>query len=132
MIVLYVILKFFIYCCLCGVLAQSFNLQLNSRWNFSIAWGTFRLLAGLAFGALIGIAYVFLSENKIPDTANYLFSFGFLRIIEWSLFFAIIARKHQLLWSKKAVIWVFYGVLASMLTDGFAILTGANQIKFFC
>jgi hypothetical protein len=132
MIVLYVILKFCIYCGLCGVLAQSFNLRLNSRWNFSIIWGTFRLLAGLAFGVLIGIAYVFLSKNNIPDAANYLFSFGFLRIIEWSLFFAVIARKHELTWNKKAVTWVFYGVLASMLTDAFAVLTGANQIKFFC
>jgi hypothetical protein len=132
MFALYVLAKFVLYCAVCYALARSFRLELDSRWMFSIAWGAGRFGLGLLFGLPIAALYVWLLNTHTSPVASYLIAFAPIRIVEWAILFALIARLHKISWGAKADVWVLGGAAVSMLTDGVAILTGATQIKFFC
>jgi len=132
MLSLYAVSKFVLYCVVCFALAISFRLQLDSRWNFSITWGAARLGLGLLFGYPIALLFFWLLNSQTSATASYLIAFVPARIIEWGILFALIARRHRIPWGIRANAWVLGGAAVSILTDGLAILAGADRIKIFC
>jgi hypothetical protein len=132
MIIVYVVSKFCVYCVICSLLAHSFNLELVSRWNFSIVWGAARFGLGLLFGVPIALLYFAFLSADLNSVLSYIVAFVPMRYVEWALLFALIAHKHSIPWSSKAHQWILSGAAASMLLDGIAILAGAKEIKFFC
>ncbi len=114
------------------VLLKLFRLPVSGDWSFSLSWAAIRMLAGVVFGLPLLYMYGGLQQLGISETASYIASFGGLRLVEWGILFALVARQHNLAWRGKAMAWVGGGAIASMLSDGLALVSGANELKFFC
>lgn len=133
MIVLYILGKWLLYALCCALLAAWYQLPLNSRWNFSTVWGTTRLALGFLFALPIGWLFFALQNNALlSPVSSYLLAFGPLRIVEWVLLWFLIARKHSMVWDRRAGLWLLVGTALSMLCDGLALAAGADQWRFFC
>lgn len=132
MIAIYVVGKFFLYCGMFYALLNLYQLRPSGEWSFSLSWAGIRMVVGVAFGLPLLYLYSALESQGLSEMSRYAAAFGGIRLIEWGMLFALVAQRYKIRWGGKAVAWVVGCSIASMLSDGLAILSGVNKIRFFC
>ena len=132
MILIYIVGKFFLYCGMFYLLLKLYQLRPDGEWSFSLSWASIRMLVGVIFGLPLLYIQSALQSQGLSEMGSYVTAFGGLRLIEWGMLFALVAHRHKIRWGGRAVAWIAGSTFASMLSDGLAILNGADQLRFFC
>jgi hypothetical protein len=126
----YAIAKLVAYSAWCGVgvyYLRSYKSAFSLLFT-ALGYGVLRLVLGFLLGALLmGYPLGALSGGPFSNMPLYFLLLTPVRIVEWSIMFAIISKNESL---KKAIPWVAVGVIISFLVDIIFIPEGLGRL--FC
>lgn len=129
---IYLACKVIIYSGVCALLRNFYQFPKTSLIEFSVKWGTLRLLIGILFSIPILMTFAILKLDNLPDWQIGAIVLTPYRFLEWAVLFWLIKRKHDISWNNKITVWLLIAVCASFISDVIALLTGANNIKLWC